>query len=139
MGIVAIVALFGCAFLCQSFLIWLSAKIIRAPGGNWAGCVKLTWATIFIAGFLGVGCFFVATSVGPSGAALLLVVGAVIALYYLIRLTMDVLEIGFLFFILLCLVHSAIGWGVVFAFKTLDGFVPLMASLNEVLPVLKGF
>ena len=118
------------SFLAKCFVLWLSAKIIRADGGSWSNCVKLNWVYIGTGIVLAVVCALIAfLAKGPSAIAFAVLV-CVVALWYIIQKTMDVLEIGFLMFILFCIVEWIIESAISGSIFYLDKFFPFMEQIR---------
>lgn len=118
------------SFLAKCFVLWLSAKIIRADGGSWSNCVKLNWVYIGTGIVLAVVCALIAfLAKGPSAIAFA-VLAFLLALVYMIRKTMDVLEIGFLMFILFCIVEWIIESAISGSIFYVDKFFPFIEQFK---------
>lgn len=134
--IIAVVMILG--FLSKCFILWLSAKIIRASGGSWANCVKLNWIYIWTAFLLGVICVLVPLFGRDTSSLVFVALALVVAAWYLIRTTMDILEIGFLMFILFCIVEAIIESAISFGLFSFDKFFPFIEQFKDLVESFAG-
>jgi len=135
-GIMAVSVIFN--FLWNCFTLWLSAKIIRAPGGSWNNCVQIIFKYIGVAILLAVAstiAVLLLEGISLIAACILIII---MSLYYIARITMDNLEISFLMFILLCIIESIIEMGVYFGLVFIDKVFPFIEQLKEMLEPIAG-
>jgi len=126
------------SFLWNCFTLWLSAKIIRAPGGRWNNCVQIMYKYIGVAVLTALASTFSMIFLEGTSliAACILIIS--MSIYYITRITMENLEISFLMFILLCIIESAIETGFSFALVFVDNAFPFIEQFKEMLEPIAG-
>lgn len=125
-------------FLWSCFVLWLSAKVIGAPGGGWNNCVQVMGKCIGIVFLLslagGLSLLFLEEMSLIAAIALIIIV----AIYFIASITMDTLEIGLLKFILLCIVQSVIESAFSYGLSWVDKFYPFFEQVQQWVMAVPG-
>ena len=119
LGIVSLVL----GFLWSWLILWVGAKIIGSKEGSWRNCAILTGIYFAVFGVF-IGLCALAALLDSFFSVLLWLAAAIAVTWFLIRVTMNILDITFLNCVALIIVTWGLDWFASFVLGRLVGILP---------------
>ena len=133
MIVVEVIVFLVLAFFWNWLVLWVGAKAVDSTEGSWRNCAILTGISfavlVALCGFCALGAIFDSFLFG-----LLCLAALIVALWFLVRITMNRLDITLWSCMVLCVVTWCIDGFASFLLGKLEGFLPGVQVFTDWLP-----